>query len=189
MSDQKTATVKFVVKIDEKTSADVHIEVYPKWAPIGAKRFLDLVKDKFFVDCRFHRVIPEFMCQFGIAGDPKHYKKWAQIKLKDDPVKVSNLRSHISFATSGPNARSTQLFINFVDNTGLDEQGFAPIGKVVKGMDIIDKVYAGYNESGKKPNQSSVKQFGNEYLDRHFPKLSTILSASILKSTSEISKA
>jgi len=132
-----------VIALDEKTRGDVVLEVHPEWAPIGAARFLDLVKDNFFTECRFHRVISGFMCQFGIAGDPKHYAKWARIKLKDDPVKESNKRGYMSFATSGPNARSTQLFINFVDNSSLDQQGFAPIARVCEGMDVVDKVYAG----------------------------------------------
>eukprot|EP00466_Bigelowiella_natans_P020094 jgi/Bigna1/52473/estExt_Genewise1Plus.C_80128 len=180
-SESSTVKVKFVIAIDENKKEDVVLEVHPEWAPIGAKRFLDLVEDKFFVDCRFHRVIPDFICQFGIAGDVQHYNKWAKIKLKDDPVKVSNSKGTMSFATSGPNARSTQLFINFGDNKSLDNQGFSPIAEVVKGMDIVEKVYAGYNSADTKPNQGYIKQFGNAYLSKNFPKLSYIVSAELLK--------
>mmetsp|Transcript_28132 Transcript_28132/g.49588 ORF Transcript_28132/g.49588 Transcript_28132/m.49588 type:complete len:181 (+) Transcript_28132:257-799(+) len=180
MTTTNTIKVKMVVCVDEKTQGDVILELHPEWAPIGVERFVALVKDDFMTECRFHRVIPNFVCQFGISGDPEQYAKWARQKLKDDDVKVSNKRGTMSFATSGPNARSTQLFINLVDNQGLDSQGFSPIAKVIEGMDLVDKLYSGYNDSNNKPNQLNAKQFGNEYLIKNFPKLSYVVSAKIL---------
>mmetsp|Transcript_3936 Transcript_3936/g.5650 ORF Transcript_3936/g.5650 Transcript_3936/m.5650 type:complete len:182 (+) Transcript_3936:75-620(+) len=180
MSSGKPIKVKLVVAIDEKNQGDVIFEVHPEWAPIGAERFIELVKDDFFTECYFHRVVENFVAQFGIAGDPEHYQKWASVKLKDDEVKVSNAKGYVSFATSGPNARSTQLFINLANNKGLDSQGFAPVAKVIEGMDVVEKLFT-YGPHDAKPNQSVLKQKGNEYIKKSFPKLSYIKKAEILK--------
>ncbi len=152
------------------------IEVHRAWAPLGADRFYNLVKNGFYDDCRFFRVVPDFMVQFGINGAPPVQAVWRNANLKDDPVKESNKRGYVTFATAGPNTRSTQIFINFKDNTGLDRQGFAPFGQVVSGMEVVEKITSQY---GEKPNQAAMQSQGNAYLNREFPKLDYIKSASI----------
>ena len=122
------------------------VEVHRDWAPNGADRFYNLVKNGFYNDARFFRVIDGFMVQFGINGDPKISAVWRDANIKDDPVKQSNTRGMITFATAGPNTRTTQVFINFGDNAALDGQGFSPFGKVVSGMEVVDSLYAGYGE-------------------------------------------
>jgi peptidyl-prolyl cis-trans isomerase A (cyclophilin A) len=162
----------------EKTT-EVVIDVYPEWAPLGAKRFLELVDDKYMDGCKMYRVVPGFMVQWGINGDLTKYNKWYAQKIKDDPVKKSNQRGMLSFATSGPDARSCQIFINFGDNAGLDEQGFSPFAEVVSGMEHVDAIYDGYGESeprGKGPNQGALKEQGEAYL-KNFPKLTMIKEA------------
>ena len=122
------------------------VEVHRDWAPNGADRFYNLVKNGFYNDARFFRVIDGFMVQFGINGDPNISAVWRDANIKDDPVKQSNTRGTITFATAGPNTRTTQVFINFGDNAGLDGQGFSPFGKVVSGMEVVDSLYGGYGE-------------------------------------------
>ena len=165
------------------TSAGVFVvEVTRAWAPNGADRFYNLVKNGFFDDCRFFRVIPGFMVQFGINGDPSVQAAWRNANIPDDPVKQSNKRGYVTFATAGPNTRTTQLFINLEDNTGLDRQGFAPFGRVSSGMDVVSKIYGGYGEgapSGKGPSQQSIQMQGNAYLQKDFPKLDYIKTATI----------
>ena len=124
------------------------------------------------------------MCQFGINGDPATMAKWRDKRIKDDKVKGSNTRGTITFATSGADSRTTQVFINFVSNKNLDSLGFAPFGKIVQGMDVVDKLYSGYGEgapSGNGPNQSLIQQQGNKYLDSNFPKLDQVKKATIVK--------
>jgi peptidyl-prolyl cis-trans isomerase A (cyclophilin A) len=139
----------------------------------------ELVEKGFYNDCRFFRVLPGFIAQFGITGDPTVMSKWRSSSIPDDPVRVSNLRGTVVFATGGPNTRTTQIFVNTRDqgNGFLDKQGFSPFGEVIEGMDIIDKLYAGYGEgapSGKGPNQGLIQAKGNEYLVSQYPKLSYI---------------
>lgn len=158
------------------------IEVHRDWAPIGADRFYNLVKNGFYDDVRFFRVIPGFMAQFGIHGNPSVQSAWRPAQIKDDAVKQSNTRGMVVFATAGPNTRTTQLFINFGDNTGLDKQGFAPFGRVVQGMDVVDKIYGGYGEGaprGKGPDQGRIQAEGNAYLTKEFPRLDYIKAATI----------
>lgn len=158
------------------------IEVHRDWAPIGADRFYNLVKNGFYDDVRFFRVIPGFMAQFGIHGNPSVQAAWRPAQIKDDAVKQSNTRGMVVFATAGPNTRTTQLFINFGDNTGLDRQGFAPFGRVVQGMDVVDKIYGGYGEGaprGKGPDQGRIQAEGNAYLTKEFPRLDYIKAATI----------
>ncbi len=155
------------------------IEVRRAWAPKGADRFFNLVKHGFFDDTRFFRVVPNFMVQFGLNGDPAVQSNWANATITDDPSgRQSNRRGYVTFAMRGPNTRTTQVFINFRDNAGLDSQGFAPFGEVVTGMDIVDKITSEY---GERPNQGSIQQQGNVYLKAQFPKLDYIKKATIEK--------
>ena len=171
--------VKFVT-----TKGDFTVDVTRAWAPRGADRFYRLVTDGYFKDIRFFRVLPGFMAQFGMSGNPALSAKMDGLRIPDDPVTQSNKRGMVTFATAGPNTRSSQFFINYVDNAPLDPQGFAPFGKVVDGMKTVDALYGGYGEgppSGVGPNQDSIRLKGNEYLQRAFPKLDYIKSARIVK--------
>lgn len=174
----ETFKVKF-----ETTKGDFTIEVTRALAPNGADRFYNLVRSGYFKDVAFFRVIRGFMCQFGIHGDPKVASAWRAAQIPDDPVKASNTRGAITFATAGPNTRTTQLFINFGDNSGLDRQGFSPFGKVAEGMEVVDKINGEYGEGaprGRGPDQSRTQTEGNAYLKKDFPNLDYIKSASIL---------
>lgn len=160
------------------------VEVHPEWAPRGAARFEELVKADFFKDVRFFRVIDGFMAQFGISGEPAKAAEWRDKNLKDDKVLKHNSKGMLTFATAGPNTRTTQIFINFGDNTFLDSQGFAPFAKVSEGMDVVDKLYKGYGEgapSGRGPNQGTIQSRGNAYLTEQFPKLTYIKAATVLE--------
>jgi peptidyl-prolyl cis-trans isomerase A (cyclophilin A) len=177
------APATFKASLDT-TKGPIIIEVHRDWAPQGADRFYNLVKNGFYDDVRFFRVIDGFMAQFGIHGNPGVQSAWRNAQIKDDPVKQSNKRGFVVFATAGPNTRTTQLFINFGDNGSLDRQGFAPFGQVVKGMDIVDKIYSGYGEGaprGRGPDQNRLQAEGNAYLTKEFPKLDYIKSATIEK--------
>lgn len=160
----------------ETTVGDFVVLVHRDWAPLGAQRFYDLVKSGFYDECRFFRVMSGFMVQFGINGDPTTQQRWER-NLRDDPAKESNRRGYITFATSGPDSRTTQVFINFVDNISLDSQGFSPFGEVIEGMDNVDKINAEYGES---PDQGQIESIGNTYLNAQFPKLDYIKKATIL---------
>ncbi len=165
------------------TQGDFVVEVDRDWSPYGADRFYNLVKNGFYTNASFFRVISGFMVQFGIPARPEVARAWANATIPDDPVKQSNVRGNITFATAGPNTRTTQVFINFGDNRGLDAQGFSPFGKVTEGMEVVDKLYSGYGEgapSGNGPNQGRLTNEGKPYLDKNFPKLDSIKSASIV---------
>jgi len=158
------------------------IEVHRAWAPNGADRFYNLVKSGFYNDARFFRVIEGFMVQFGISGNPDLNAVWRGARIPDDPVNESNKRGYVSFAIGGPNTRTTQVFINFGNNTGLDGQGFSPFGQVVSGMKVVDALYNGYGEgapSGRGPAQRRLQAQGNAYLNADFPKLDYIKKATI----------
>ena len=160
------------------TKGDIVLEVHRDWAPIGADRFYNLVKAGFFNNTAFFRVVPGFMVQFGLAANPAVNKAWQTANIKDDPVKQSNKRGMLTFAkTSLPNSRSTQLYINFGDNASLDPQGFAPVGSVVEGMDVVDKIYAGY---GERPEQDKITDEGDAYIMKNFPMIDKIKMAKIL---------
>lgn len=174
---QAKAPAKFKVKV-ETSCGNFVVEVTRQWAPIGADQFHKAVTAGFYNDCRFFRVVPNFVVQFGINGDPKMQAKWRKATIKDDPVTQSNKKGYVVFATAGPNTRTTQLFVNLKDNTALDRQGFAPFGKVTSGMNIVEKIYADY---GGRPNQGAIQTQGNKYLKTTFPKLDYIKKATIVK--------
>lgn len=158
------------------------VEVHREWAPNGADRFYNLVKNGFYDDIRFFRVLDNFMAQFGINGDPAIQSVWRSASLRDDPPKQSNKRGFITFATAGPNTRTTQVFINYKDNSSLDSQGFTPFGQVTSGMDVVDKLYKDYGEGaprGRGPEQGRLQQEGNAYLTKDFPKLDYVKTATI----------
>jgi len=181
LNEQSPAT--YNVKFDTSKGAFV-ITVHRDWAPAGADRFYNLVKNGFYDNARFFRVISGFMVQFGIHADPKVSAVWREARIPDDPVKQSNKRGLITFATAGPNTRTTQVFINFGDNGALDRQGFAPFGQVVSGMNVVDALFAGYGEgapSGQGPEQGRIQREGNAYLTRDFAKLDYIKKATIEK--------
>ena len=159
------------------TKGNFTVEVTRSLAPNGADRFYNLVRSGFFTDVEFFRVVPGFMVQFGIHGDPAVSAKWREANITDDAVKTSNARGTLTFATAGPNTRTTQLFINFADNGGLDGQGFSPFGKVIEGMAVVDSINSA---SGESPNQGAIQQVGNAYLKKEFPNLDAIKSASLV---------
>ena len=162
----------------ETSSGDFTVEVHREWSPNGADRFYKLVESGFYDDCRFFRVVPGFMVQWGINGDPEIQQNWVDAKIKDDRVTKSNKRGFITFATSGKNSRTSQVFINYKDNAFLDGQGFSPFGEVVEGMDVVDALNSQY---GEKPDQGLIQAKGNEYLNKSFPKLSHIKKATVAK--------
>ena len=170
-------------KVNMDTSKGlVVIEVHRDWAPLGADRFYELVKSGYYDGARFFRVLPGFMAQFGIAADPKVTAKWKDANLQDDPVKQSNTPGMLTFATAGPNTRTTQMFINTGDNARLDGQGFAPIGKVTTGLDVVQGFYSGYGEGapqGNGPAQGQIEEQGNSYLEKDFPQLDFIKKATV----------
>lgn len=167
---------KFRVLFDT-TKGKFTVEVTRQWAPLGADRFYQAVQQEFFIDCAFFRVVPNFIVQFGINGNPKVQKKWREAKFKDDPVTQSNKPGTITFATAGRDTRTTQMFINFGDNTFLDRMGFAPFGRVVEGMDVVRGINSEY---GEQPNQGSIQTQGNAYLRRAFPRLDYIKTATVI---------
>jgi peptidyl-prolyl cis-trans isomerase A (cyclophilin A) len=179
---KKPATLKDVAPATYNARFDTSVgvfvvQVHRDWAPKGADRFYNLVKYGYYDDSRFFRVLPNFMVQFGINGDPSIQSSWLDANITDDPVKASNKRGYITFATAGPGTRTTQVFINFADNARLDAQGFAPFGEVISGMEVVDKINAEYRE---QPEQGRIQMQGNAYLAK-FPRLDYIRKATIEK--------
>jgi peptidyl-prolyl cis-trans isomerase A (cyclophilin A) len=166
------------------TKGDFVIEVHRAWAPNGADRFYNLVSLGFYDDTRFFRAISGFMVQFGIPAEPAVASKWVEAHIQDDPPKQSNRRGFVTFAQTGmPNSRTTQIFINYGDNSQLDAANFTPFGRVVTGMNVVDSLYAEYGEgapNGNGPSQGRVQAEGNAYLDQDFPKLDRILSVTLM---------
>jgi len=153
------------------------MQLRPDWAPIGVARFEELASISFYDQCRVFRAIPDFVAQFGINGDPVRHAAYVYRNIMDDPVLSTNARGTVAFAMKGPNTRTTQIFINtrLEGNTFLDQKGFAPIGEIVDGMDVVDLFYSGYGESppdGTGPDQSQIQSIGNKYLKERFPLLS-----------------
>jgi peptidyl-prolyl cis-trans isomerase A (cyclophilin A) len=178
-----TAPATYKAKF-ETTKGSFVIQVTKSWAPLGADRFYNLVKAGYFDDVAFFRVISGFMVQFGIHGVPSVNDAWRAARIQDDPVSQSNARGMVTFATSGPNTRTTQVFVNFRDNKALDAQGFSPFGKVVEGMEVVDSLYAGYGEGGprgKGPSQAEMQKTGNPYLKASFPELDWVKKATIVE--------
>jgi peptidyl-prolyl cis-trans isomerase A (cyclophilin A) len=171
----------FRAKFDTSKGAFV-VEVHREWAPNGADRFYNLVRGGFYNNVRFFRVLTGFMAQFGMNGTPAVQRVWGSPsqQLKDDPVKQSNKRGYVTFANAGPNSRSTQVFINMVDNTFLDPEAmhFAPFGQVVEGMEVVDMLYAGYGRQNV-PDQGRITSEGNAYLTKEYPKLDYVKTATI----------
>jgi len=173
--------VKFVT-----THGDFVIEATRDWAPLGADRFYNLVRNRFFTDQAFYRYSPGFIVQFGISANPAITAVWQQpqARIKDDPVKQSNKKGTIVFATAGPGTRTTDFFINLRDNSPLDGQGFAPFGTITEGMDIVEGLYSGYGEmkeqGGRGPSQELLWTGGKAYLDKNFPKLDSIKTATVI---------
>jgi peptidyl-prolyl cis-trans isomerase A (cyclophilin A) len=159
------------------TKGDFVVQVNRAWAPIGADRFYNLVKHGFFTGAPFFRVVPGFIIQFGLTGDPAVNKVWQTANIKDDPVTQSNKPGYLTFATAGPNTRTTQLFINFGNNTFLDSQGFAPFGQVTSGMDVVQNLYSGY---GERPDQGAITSQGKAYIEKNFPNIDSIKSAEVI---------
>ena len=175
---KEKAPAMYTAKFDT-TAGVFQVEVHTDWAPNGADRFYNLVKNGYYDGCRFFRVVPGFMVQFGINGDPAVQRNWESATIPDEPVKQGNTRGTITFAkTSVPNSRTTQVFINFKDNSGLNRTGFAPFGKIVSGMDVVDKIYSAY---GERPEQARIQTEGTAYLAKSFPKLDYIKKATIEK--------
>ena len=173
-----------VFRVKFETSKGTFIvECHRDWAPRGVDRFYNLTRAGFFDDSRFFRVRAGFIAQFGIPGDPRVAAVWQAQAMPDDPVRQSNARGFVAYAMTGPNARTTQLFINLGDNARLDKEGFAPIGKVVEGMEVVDRLYAGYGEEAgggmRGGKQGELFKGGNAYLDREFPKLDKLLRATV----------
>jgi peptidyl-prolyl cis-trans isomerase A (cyclophilin A) len=167
----------------DTTKGKFTVEVTRSLSPNGADRFYNLVRSGYFKDTAFFRVISGFMCQFGIHGDPAVSAKWRPARIPDDPVKGSNKRGTLTYAMAGPNTRTTQFFINFGDNTQLDSMGFSQFGKVVEGMDVVDKINPEYGEGaprGRGPDQGRIQVEGNAYLKKDFPNLDYIKSATIV---------
>lgn len=172
--------VKFVT-----TKGDFTIKVTRAWAPLGADRFYNLVKHGFYNGAAFFRVLDGFMAQFGINANPRVSQVWQTARIMDDPVKKRNTRGFISFAMGGPNTRTSQVFINFADNSRLDASGFSPFGEVVQGMSVVDSLYSGYGEgapSGRGPNHGLIQAQGSAYLEKEFPKLDIIKTATLVAS-------
>lgn len=162
---------------------DFVVEVTRQWAPLGADRFYNLVKNGFYDGASFFRVLPGFVVQFGISPDPQIARAWSRATLRDDPVLRSNNPGTLSFATAGKDSRTTQVFINLADNTALDRMGFSPFGKVIEGMEVVEKLYSGYGEGapqGSGPDQGRLQAEGKAYLEKSFPKLDSVRKAVLL---------
>jgi cyclophilin family peptidyl-prolyl cis-trans isomerase len=160
------------------TKGDFDVEVHRTWAPKGADRFYNLVKNGFYDGTKLFRVIPGFVVQYGISPYPAVSKAWRNAAIADDQVTTHNTRGAVTFASAGPNTRTTQVFINLGDNRPLDNQGFASFGTVTNGMDVVDKLYSGYADEPSR-HQGEIETQGNAWLEKHYPKLDEIKSAKV----------
>jgi peptidyl-prolyl cis-trans isomerase A (cyclophilin A) len=179
--------VKFVT-----TAGEFTMKITRAWAPLGADRFYNLVRHHFYDGASFFRVLPGFMAQFGISAFPEVSKVWEHANIKDDPIVQSNHRGFVSFATAGPNTRTTQVFINYGNNEALDRSGFTAFAVVTDGMEVVDKLYNGYGEGapdGHGPDQGLVSSRGRAYLEKGFPKLDSIRSATLVPAAAPLAPA
>lgn len=187
LDDPSSATAKApdLYKVQFETTAGAFtIKVKREWAPSGADRFYNLAKLGFYDDTAFFRVIRGFMVQFGLNGDPILSQRWKSAMIPDDGVWKSNKKGWVTFAMSGPNTRTTQIFVNYANNSTLDEQGFAPFGKVVSGMKVVDNLYDDYGEGrprGMGPDQTRVMLQGSSYLRDNYPRLDWIEKVTVLE--------
>jgi cyclophilin family peptidyl-prolyl cis-trans isomerase len=178
---KEQAPASYKVKFDTSKGPFV-VQVTRDWAPQGADRFYNMVKSGFFDNTRFFRVVSGFMVQFGINGDPAVMAQWRDSPIPDDKVTQSNKRGFITFATSGPNSRTTQVFINFNDNAGLDSSGFSPFGRVISGMEVVDALNPEYGDGaprGRGPDQGRLQREGNAYLAKEYPRMDFVKKATI----------
>ncbi|HEY6391673.1 MAG TPA: peptidylprolyl isomerase, partial [Bryobacteraceae bacterium] len=174
-SSNTSMPAQYKVKFDT-SKGPFTVEVHRDWAPLGSDRFYELVTTGFYDDARFFRVVPKFVVQFGISKDPKVSAHWREMNLPDDTVHESNRRGYLTYAKAGRDSRTTQVFVNLADNVNLDTQGFAPFGRVIEGMNVVDSLYSGY---GDAPQQDLIQSQGNEYLKSQFPQLDYIKTAKI----------
>jgi peptidyl-prolyl cis-trans isomerase A (cyclophilin A) len=180
---QRTAPDTFEVHF-ETTQGDFVMEVVREWAPIGADRFYNLARHGYYDGVRFFRVLPGFVVQFGISGDPTISAAWREMRMADDPVVRSNERGYVSYAMAGPDTRTVQVFINLADNSRLDAQGFAPFARVVSGMEVVEALHAGYGEGaprGDGPEQERIQAEGEAYLEAEFPELDRVVRATVVE--------
>ncbi len=185
-AEKKSEPTPSVFRIRFETNKGPFVaEVRREWSPHGADRFYDLVRFRFYDGARFFRALKGFVVQFGIAADPRLEAQWRASVILDDPPKQSNQRGTLTFATSGPNSRTTQVFVSLSDNGRLDSRGFTPFGEVVEGMEVFDRLYFGYGDGpprGSGPDQEKIETQGNQYLERDFPRLDFIRTARIVPS-------
>jgi peptidyl-prolyl cis-trans isomerase A (cyclophilin A) len=172
-----------VYRVSLDTSKGVAVlEITRAWAPYGADHFYQLVRNGYYDGDRFYRVVPRFVVQFGINGDPQVSQLWSSLRIPDDPVKQKNRKGTVTFASSGPGARTTQVFVNMRDSLSLDRQGFAPIGRVADGMEVLERLYGGYGDMpprGSGPDGVEIERQGNVYLENHFARLDYIKKATV----------
>lgn len=180
LQDAKTPA-EFKVKL-ETSKGDIVVKFVRDWAPKGVDRVHELVKAGYYDDCRFYRVMPKYIAQFGINGTPATAMKWKELTIDDDPVKQKNTRGRVVFAKGGPNTRTTNLFINLKDNTSLDGDGFAPVGEVVEGMDIADQLFVSGDGApkGRGPSQKKLYEQGNAWLQKDYKDLDFIKTAKVI---------
>lgn len=183
-SPEMTATAPDTFQARFRTNeGEFTIEVYREWSPLGADRFYNLVSNGFYDGARFFRVMDGFMVQFGLNGDPDVNRAWMEASIQDDPVVESNMPGTVSFAMRGENTRTTQVFINYGDNSNLDDMGFSPFGRVVEGMDVAESLHSGYGDVAPRGSGPDVRQLyteGNAYLEREFPELDYVEEATIV---------
>jgi peptidyl-prolyl cis-trans isomerase A (cyclophilin A) len=180
--ERAAAPDTFVVRFTT-TKGPFDVQFVRAWAPRGADRVYYLVKSGYYEGVRFYRVLPNFVAQFGASGDPRVAKIWDVRTIPDDPVRQSNARGTVTFATAGPNTRTTQIFVNLANSPRLDRLGFAPLGRVVRGLSVVESLYSGYGEGppeGKGPDQDRLAAEGNRYLERSFPRLDWVRETKVV---------
>lgn len=166
------------------TKGDIDIMLRRSWAPHGAPRVAEAVAAGYYDNARFFRALRGFVVQWGIAADTAASRRWSARRLPDDTVRESNRRGTVTFAAGGANTRTVQLFVNLRDNARLDALSFAPVGEVVRGMDVVDALHTGYGEgapAGQGPTQAKIGAEGETYLAREFPLLDRIRTARVVR--------